>query len=560
TALLLAAVLSKHVENGIETELKIGTSVEGSETQFSLALRDTATSSPVRGAHPAAWFTLPPKQDVNVTCSARIRELLAGSFLGAPVADLNSYYAVTLNDDATLSVVDPLFGFGGSKLLSLVPLKGRGEDWALSSDETRLFVTVPDPGVLAVIDTSIWKPLREIAVPHAQRVALQPDGYYAWVTSDDGVRVIDANSLEIAATLPKGHAIAFSDDGRYAFIAAEHIQIIDTHTLKPVASIETAATELAWSPSAKSLYALGKSTVTAIRDNKIIARIHVDATRIRFAPNGRFAVLTSRDKNTIHIFDASTNRIVQRGALDGNPNRIFFTEHLAYILRDTSEEVKMLPLEQLGDGHALSLADFPAGERAFARGAVPAIADPITQAPGENAVLVANPADKTIYYYREGMAAPMGSFQNYGRQPRAVLVVDRSLREKSAGTYATTMTLPPAGNYDVAVFVDAPRIVQCFSVTIDPRPDSEKPKRVHVERLPDERDGKSIHVRFRISEPATIPTIVFLAPGTWQQRGQLTRRDDGTYEIAFTPPQPGSYFVVLSEPRLDERQFVVRVE
>ena len=45
-----------------------------------------------------------------------------------------------MNEDATLTVVDPLLGFGGSKLLALVPLAAVAEDWALTLDQTRLFV------------------------------------------------------------------------------------------------------------------------------------------------------------------------------------------------------------------------------------------------------------------------------------------------------------------------------------------------------------------------------------------------------------------------------------
>jgi hypothetical protein len=58
-------------------------------------------------------------------------------------------------------------------------------------------------------------------------------------------------------------------------------------------------------------------------------------------------------------------------------------------------------------------------------------------APEGNSVLIANPADRVIYYYSEGMAAPMGSFQNYRREPRALMVVDRSLREVTSGVYTT---------------------------------------------------------------------------------------------------------------------------
>ena len=46
-------------------------------------------------------------------------------------------------------------------------------------------------------------------------------------------------------------------------------------------------------------------------------------------------------------------------------------------------------------------------------------------------MLVANAADQAVYYYREGMAAPMGTFKTYSCEPLAVMVVDRSLRERS---------------------------------------------------------------------------------------------------------------------------------
>ena len=63
--------------------------------------------------------------------------------------------------------------------------------------------------------------------------------------------------------------------------------------------------------------------------------------------------------------------------------------------------------------------------------------------------------DKTVYFYKEGMAAPMGSFSNYGCQPRAVLVVDRSLRERgSPGVYETTVRLRKPGEYDVVFFLE----------------------------------------------------------------------------------------------------------
>ena len=75
---------------------------------------------------------------------------------------------------------------------------------------------------------------------------------------------------------------------------------------------------------------------------------------------------------------------------------------------------------------------FPAGQNPPDKASRPSPAASIVQVPGANAVLVANPADRAIYFYKEGMAAPLGHFRNYNREPRAVLVVDRSLQERSA--------------------------------------------------------------------------------------------------------------------------------
>ncbi len=89
---------------------------------------------------------------------------------------------LTLNEDATLSVVDPLFGYGSSKLLTMVFLKSPGEDWVLSGEGERLFVSQPDSSLVAAVDTATWKVIAEIATgPHPRRLGLQPDGHYLWV-------------------------------------------------------------------------------------------------------------------------------------------------------------------------------------------------------------------------------------------------------------------------------------------------------------------------------------------------------------------------------------------
>ena len=128
----------------------------------------------------------------------------------------------------------------------------------------------------------------------------------------------------------------------------------------------------------------------------------------------------------------------------------------------------MITLANAGSpAERVSVADFPGGQRPFgASGIAPVSADGIVQVPGDNAVLVTNPADGQIYYYREGMAAPSGNLPGYSHTPRAALVIDHSLREVKPGIFSTIATMPAAGLYDVALFVDSPRAVACFQVIV----------------------------------------------------------------------------------------------
>jgi hypothetical protein len=178
--------------------------------------------------------------------------------------------------------------------------------------------------------------------------------------------------------------------------------------------------------------------------------------------------VVNSQNDLIHVIDVSTNRIVQSQRIAGGPDQVTFSSHLTYVRRKNSQIVVTVPLALIGaEDTPLSIAEFPAGQSPPGT-AYPSLADSIVQAPGEDAVLVANPADKFVYYYAEGMAAPMASFSDYGHQPRAVLVLDRSLKERRPGIYETFARLGGPGSFDLALLLDSPKIVYCFPIAIAP--------------------------------------------------------------------------------------------
>jgi YVTN family beta-propeller protein len=554
---------------------------EGDDVVVRVRIADTTTQAPLKDVHPAAWLTDRESGPTDPkTCAAKAQVLIGGSLLNPPEIDLNVYHIVTLNEDATLTVVDPRFSFGGSKLLALVPLAGTGQDWALNAGETRLFVSMPEVGKVAVVDTSSWKVLDDLDVGALPtRLVAQPDGRFLWLAHDPSgalggsITVIDAETRKVAGTVAVGrgpHEIAFRADGRYAFVTDTvdgFVSVVDARALRTVARVAAGArpASIAYSPLADMVYVAdpvgGAVTVIDAERHRVVARVAAGpgVGRVAFAPGDRFGFLVNPQTGMLSILDASVNRVIQTAKLREGPDQIAFSNDFAYIRHRGTEQVVMVPLAKVGDeGRPVPTVDFPAGQNPLGKTSRPTPAAAVVQAPGENAVLVANPSDKSVYYYKEGMAAPMGNFTNYKREPRAVLVVDRSLREHSRpGEYETVARLRRSGAFDLVFFLDTPRIVHCFPVDVaqDPVLSRERDRlQTDVALLDAGRVvtvGEPTALRFRLTHRGTgAPrtalkdvSVLAFSPGGWQARPIGRESAGGVYTVEFIPPEPGVYYV-----------------
>jgi DNA-binding beta-propeller fold protein YncE len=587
-----------HAGSGNSTTLR-----EGDDVLFQFKVTD-GDGAPLSRVYPAAWID---REDVLAASDPRaaarkVQKFIGGGLLSRADLDLNVYHVIALNDDPTISVVDPLFGFGGTKLLALVKLDAAGADWAITADQRYLFVALPEANQVTAVDTSTWEVNARSAVPgRPARIVMQPDGSLLWVACDaagdarGGVRVLTARGMEVVAEIPTGpgsYDLAVSDDSNWVFVtaaAAGTTSVIEARTSRLRATIRTGdrPVSVAYSPLARMVYVAhedGKIAAVAPSQRRVVAEMKVKPGlgQIRFAPGGRYALAINPRTNMAHVIDASLNRVVQTCDTRNVPDGIAFSDQLAYIRHRDSEVVRIVPLKQLGAaGSPLSVVEFFGGQSPPGGRAAPSPADAIVQAPGESAVLVANPADRAIYYYKEGLAAPMGHFSNYGHRPRAVLCVDRSLRERtSPGMYETIAKLPAAGRYDVLLYLDSPRFVHAFHLDVEPDPDRQRERdaeRVTVKLLGDPprlKVSQPTTLRFRVAgagddRPRTglgdVDVLTFLAPGIWHKRHAAREQGDGEYEVEFTPPRPGVYYISLESPaaRLapqDARPIILRCD
>ncbi len=587
-------VAQKIVQQGIAVELTVDPSAKnatrvraGEDTNIKFKVTDTTTGTPVKGLNLSAWLSLREGEKAAdpAQCREKIQSYLTGSMRARPDVDLNSYYILALNHSADISVIDPLLGFGGSKLLTLVMMKSPGEDWVLTHDRETLFVTLPLINQVAVIDTLSWKVATYIDTGlKPTSIILQPDQKYLWIGNEGdkgaagGVTVIDTGTLKVAAQISTGagrHDMVVSSDNRFAFVSNREsgtVSIVDVRKLEKVTDVKVGPgpVSLALSELSKAIYAASEtdgSIAVIDEQGQLLTRIKVKpgSRLLRFTPGGRYGFVLNTNESTVSIFDAASNQMLHEVKVGKAPDQIIFSDTFAFIRSLQTESVAMIRLSTIGT--EVDITDFPGGQGIPATASSPIRADSIVLAPEGNAVILANPADKVLYYYTEGMAAPMGNFQNYRREPVAVLIVDRSLRETTPGVYSTTVKLPASGNYDVAFLTDSPRIAYCFEAAADPNPRLKEESSVALRIEPQIKKlnlsvGQNFPLRFKLIETSTnkvkddltdVRVLTFLASGTWQRRDIARSVGDGIYEINLNVPETGVYMVFFESSSMGVR-------
>lgn len=577
-----------HAGDGVERLV-----MERLHADLTFKITDAAKGEPVKGLVPGAWIDLvgTEKDSINdggLSCQDRIGLYVGGSTGIQPMIDANSYFILVMNQDSTISVVDPNVLMAGTSnlLFSQIILPRPGADWAQTDDQTRLFVSMPRANGVAVVDTEVFKLIKTIKTSlEPMRVAIQPDGQYVWVGTNStrngdeigGVTVIDVNTLETVAEITTGrghHEIAFSDDDRYALVTNRDdgtATAVDIRTLTKTKEFEigTAPISATFSPLANAFYvadgASGFITVIDGASLDVITRISTKSGLgpMRVSGDGRWLLVTNASANLVHVIDVSRNAVAHDIPIAGRPFQISVTRSFAYVRALDSERVSMINLALLENDNP-PVVSFPLGSEPPSKAGDLPIASGIVEAGGEAAVVALDAAGNSLAYYMEGMNSPMGSFRTIGHRPRAVLVTDRSLQEREPGVYATKIQVPKAGTYEVAFVLDSPPIVHCFRFSAATNPALQvQSKPLGVEYLLEDRNvtaGQAAQLRFRLTDPASgaprtgltdVLLLSYRAPGFDRTILRAFETGEGVYEVDVPTSRPGAYYVYISAKSLN---------
>ncbi|HEY6332004.1 MAG TPA: YncE family protein [Blastocatellia bacterium] len=554
--------------------------VEGSTAQVDFKVTDSRTGQPVTGLHPSAWISAHKSErpTADTECRDKIKGFVGGFLTAVADIDLNKYVMLTLNSDKTISVINPLIAFSSSKLENLVELPGIGADWVLSPDKSRLYISMPGQSEVVVVNTIGWKTEETINTGDKTKpmhVALQPDGRYVWVGLDGSpeVVVIDSAKNAIAATVETGaglHSFAFTDDGKLAYVtnsAADTVSVIDTKTLAKVADIQVDKTPIpvAYSKTSHFIYvASTNGTAISVIDpanQKVIARIPTErgVVALRFDPDGKYGFAVNQLQNKTAIIESATNSVAGVADVVKGPDQVTFTRGYAYIRGTESPKVSLVELNEVSKGRYTTL-DVSAAEKSPADSPGDlGIADMIAPTPEGNSAMIASAPDGGISYYMEGVMAPMGTFSNYHRHARALMILDRSLSETLPGVYSLPVKLSKAGKFDVPLLIDQPRVVNCFDLTVTAST-GDKADPAHslayepLFRGQKFRVGEPVDLAFKITDSATkqpvtglrdVQILIAEPPGIWETHLIAKEASPGVYKVNQAFPAASVYKVMV---------------
>ncbi|MHC6225784.1 YncE family protein [Pseudomonas sp. X10] len=563
---------------------------EGGFASIRFKVTDQSSGQPLSGMAPGAWLdpaqSAPASGGRDASCKARVALFLKSSIGARPLLDLNSYFLLVLNKDASLTVIDPTVSVGGvTSTLARIELPGQPMDWVASSNDKQVFVSMPERGQVALIDTETFRRVANLeAGEQPLRVALQPDERRLWVGNNSqdparsGVTVIDVPSrrtLKFFATGTGHHEIAFSADSRYAYVSNRDsgtLSIIDAAEMRVVKTLDVGPHPLsvAYSALSQAVYVAdgreGSIRVIDARSHKL--RHQVQAGQglgpMRFSSDGRYGIALNTLENQALVIDASTDRLIHRIPVAAEPYQLIFTKAYAYVRGLASPKVSMINLGSLGEGREPIVQGFEAGAAAPRQAGDLPLAQGLSVSRDDNSVFVVNPVDNTTYFYAEGMNAPMSGYANRGHQARAAIVIDRSLRELAPGVYGSTVKLPAAGAFDVAFLLNQPQIIHCFSTEVAAAPGAVQRKGVRAEFLSDGQpllQHSAYTARVRILGDDGLPRTglrdislrYFLAPSSLARSLPLEEVGDGVYQAPLELPEAGAWYLHVQSPSLGRR-------
>ncbi len=242
-------------------------------------------------------------------------------------------------DESTLPPPDKsadgvgVFDVAQRKIVRTIHAGSDPENFDLSPDGSRIYISNEDDSALSVVDVAAGKVLQSYPVgAQPEGVRMSPDGSFVWTTSEETgtISVLDVARgvmLEPFKVGRRPRSIVFLSDGKKAYVNAENdgaVVIVDAAERRMTGAIPLGAPGqvkpmgLALSPKGDRLYVTtgrGKKlfTIDAATD-KPVSELEVGQRPwgVAVSPDGSRIFTANGPSNDVALVDAATNTLLKR--------------------------------------------------------------------------------------------------------------------------------------------------------------------------------------------------------------------------------------------------------
>jgi YVTN family beta-propeller protein len=224
------------------------------------------------------------------------------------------------------------------KFLRKIPAGSDPEQFALSSDGKRIFVSNEDTGTATVLDSATGKVAAFIPVSREpEGVGVRPDGKVFYVTCETAgdVFAIDADNFKVIGQIRIGlrpRNIDFLPDGSRAFVPSEsagEINLIDSQNQKLLKTVSLARGTrpqcVRVSLDGRKLYASGgRSGTVCVIDPTTLETLNTIKVGqrpwgIALSPDGKYLFSANGPSDDVSVVDLATDKEVLKVKSPGSP-------------------------------------------------------------------------------------------------------------------------------------------------------------------------------------------------------------------------------------------------
>jgi hypothetical protein len=559
--LIASACLSSVSCGKVERQIFISSNLElqketsvlfNSENGF-FSFKIKRNDDPYSGLNPIGWSSFKEKDFklTKETCKKEIQKNLSGIISQKPEIELNSIDLFVFGKD-TVGIIDPQVSLKKTKLRKIIKFN----DGILTVRKEQGLVYVLSGNKIFSIDENLEKKLIHESSEKVEDFNVFREKIL--ISLIGSVKVINKNEKTIVSIKKRrGDLVTF---GETNFLSVENNKIVKINHYGKRENIGSTERVL----SVKYIKSLDEYMILSARGVHVTNKDKIKKIDVTFdSEQKNNSAFEDDEKNYVYIessigsgeselliLDTSTLSIV--GKVKGLGKIVEFsrTEDFIYLREENSNYFVLL--RRLNKNKAdLSPVRIQAGINPLNSEKGSNSFSPI---PGEGAMFVLNEKDSKIYYYKEGLMAPLGSNPSYGIELLNGVVLRKEIKETNPGEYRARVVIPKSGAYLTSFILKDQGAYFCALSDLHSN-NIEKEEEKMGELIPgfNSKNPLKKNVKnkllFKFSgnfeAPPRIRAHVFRIPTGERESLILLKNNSGEYQLEYTPTVNGHYSVIF---------------